>query len=84
MPTTGITRFSPDAIENIDDVKTWARDREIRIDHRLEQIEAALVDHKNSIAKNWRLLMYATCGFGGTLGVVVILSGLNLITQRFF
>ena len=71
-----ITGISAESIQDIDDVKTWSRDHEIRMDHRMEQTEAALKDHKEHIKRNSRWLIYSVSLFASALGIVIFLFGI--------
>jgi len=80
--TAAINRISTDSIESIEDMKAWARDHELREDHNFDQMQAAIVSHKDlleeqekGIARNRTMLLVATGGFGAVLTVVMILAG---------
>lgn len=76
MTARRIDRRSVDSIQDIDDVKTWARDHEIRVEHKLEQVQAAISEHRKGIDRNWKWLLIAIGGFG------VILCALLFETFR--
>ncbi len=89
MSTEGINRLSAECIQDIDDVKTWARDHEIRMDARMEQLQDTITElsdvddeQQKSITRNLKLLLISTFVFGSALAVVVALSGIIQIIKR--
>ena len=84
MAKIRIDRMNADSIQDIDDVKTWIKDHEIRVDSRNEQTQAALAEHQQAIEKSNRWLLIATTGFGAVLAIVVLLSGIVQIIKVLF
>lgn len=85
-----INRISTDSIQNIDDVKRWARENEIRADHRFDQIQAAIAELKEldecrslRIATNTKMILISSIGFGVVLSIVVLLFGIKQIIGSF-
>ncbi len=87
MAVRGINRLSADSIEDVEDIRTWARDQEIR----LEQIGDTLAElrdvgeaqHKR-IGRNLRLFLIGTTFSGAVLAIVVLLSGTIQIIKVLF
>ena len=79
MSMNGVRRLSPESINSMNDMKTWARDHEIYINSRMDQMEASIADNKKRGKRNSRFLLISVCLFGSTLAVVVLLSGITRI-----
>lgn len=90
MAAREINRLSTDSIQDIDDMKTWARDQEIRTDHKFDQTQAAIAelkelgeDQSRRIIKNTKMMLIVSAGFGAVLAVVVLLFGIKQIIGGF-
>ena len=79
MSMNGVGRLNPESIQDINDMKTWARGYDLHINSRLDQIEASVSDNKKRGKRNSRFLLISVCLFGSTLAVVVLLSGIARI-----
>ena len=83
-----INRINPDSIENVEDVRAWARDHELHERHDIEQLEGAVThlkdlakEHGLGIAKNTKMLLIATAFFGAVLTIVTLLAGVIQIVR---
>ena len=79
-----INRLSAESIQDINDVKTWARDYEIYRDNEIEKIRTDISDLKKEIeltqdrsAKSIRLSMFTSILYSVVLVIVVILGGIT-------
>lgn len=84
-----INRVSTDSIDNIEDVKAWARDHELRADHSFDQMQAAIEDLKEStkdnskgITRNRQMLLVASGFSGAVLTIVTLLAGVIQIIRN--
>jgi len=81
-----ITHLSAESMQNMDDFKTWARDHEIRMNWKVEQIDAAIEELKTKdkqIDRNLKLILTTSIGFGSVLAIVIILSGVLQMIKRY-
>lgn len=84
MTTGKIDRLNPDAIQNLDDVRIWARQQEGRTEQRFDQAQAQAEENRKNITQNRWWLAAGTVGFGAAIAVVVVISGVHLIVRGFF
>lgn len=82
MNTRTINRLSADSIRDINDVKTWARHHETRMDNRVDEVcseISRLIDRDDKlqkmISRSVRLWMITTMALATVLGFVVFLGG---------
>ena len=80
--TNKINRISAETIQDINDVKTWARDHEIRMDSGAKKMSTDISELQDradvlqdNISRSIRLLMITSIFFLVVLFVVVVLSG---------
>lgn len=83
MIVKGVSGLNPEAIHDLDDVKTWARDISFRVDSLVKDTNIEICDLKSKdeqiqdrVAKSVRLQMFTSIGFAIVLGIVVVLSGI--------
>lgn len=79
MENEKITYLSAESMQNMDEFKTWARDHEIRMNQKIEQMDAATAELKEKdkqIDRNLKLILITSIGFGSVLAIVIILSGI--------
>lgn len=82
MTNNRINKISAESIQDIDDVKTWARDHEIGMDLRTKDMQVDIRDLQKrddelqkGVSRSIKLLMITSIIFVVVLGVIVILSG---------
>lgn len=78
-----ITGISAESIEDIDDVKTWARGHEVRMDSEVGEMREDIsglqdkdVELKSDVSRSIRLLWYTSVFFAAVLIIVVLLGGI--------
>jgi len=76
---TNSNDFNVESIIDIDDVKNWARQREIRRKQYEEQTDAGIAENKNATKRNLVLITASIVGTVLVLIVVTLLFGAKLI-----
>ena len=87
MPGRGINRLSAESIDDVDDVKAWARDQEIRIEQLVDAISELVDVHEEQqrkIGRNLNLILTASAASGFVLLIVVLLFGIPQIIRNLF
>lgn len=84
MTARGIDRINPDSIQNLDDMRIWAREQEGRTEQRFDQVEAAVDSNKSAVTLNRWWLTTVTVGFGVTIFIIAAISGVVEIMKAFF
>ncbi len=83
-----IPDITAESIQDINDVKKWARDHEIRMDNRTKNIQEDIKELRvrddelqESASRSIRLLMIACIFFAVSLAIIVVLSTINQISS---
>jgi len=71
--------FNVESIIDVEDVKIWARQREIRRKQYEEQTDAAIVFNRKLTKVNLILVMFSIVGTILALGIVVLFFGAKVI-----